>query len=280
MITQTNNMQIFEHDGFGKVRVIKKDNEPWFVGKDVCEYFGDKHYRRSLSRLDNDEKGVTQIDTLGGRQKMTIINEPGLYSILFSMYPTKGNIPPEQYKNRVKQINSFKRWVTHEVLPSIRKYGMYATPQTTEDILNDPDIMIELLQKLKQERAEKENLQILNTQKQEIIEVLTPKASYYDLILQSESTLNTTLIAKDYGYSTVKFNQLLSGLGVQYKTGGTWTLYQKYADKGYTQTKTYSYSEKGSATYTCWTQKGRIFLYDLLKTKSILPMIEQETKVS
>jgi len=118
-----------------QVRTIVKDGEPWFVARDVCEIFGDTNYRRSVSRLDDDEKGVSQINTPGGPQEMTIVNEPGLYTLLFYMQPQKGNLPEEKIQERTAALKSFKRWVTHEVIPSIRKTGAYVAPASLEDLI-------------------------------------------------------------------------------------------------------------------------------------------------
>lgn len=103
---------------------------------------------------------------------------------------------------------------------------------------------------------------------------MQPKVSYYDLILQNKNTLPITQIAKDYGMSGRKFNELLHELGVQYKFRKTWLLYQQYAECGYTQSRTYAIDESRSVMHTYWTQKGRLFLYDLLKSEGILPVIE------
>ena len=114
------------------------DDEPWFVGKDIAEYFGDSNYRRSLARLDEDEKGVSQIATLGGTQQMTIINESGLYSLMFYMQPQKAKGVSQNdtlINERIIKLKKFKRWVTSEVLPSIRKTGHYGnTP--LKDVVN------------------------------------------------------------------------------------------------------------------------------------------------
>lgn len=112
-----------------EIRILQINGEPWFVGKDVCAYFGDKHYRRSLSRLDIDLKGVTQIATPGGEQKMVIVNEAGLYNLLFLMQPQKANLANEEYEARISQVKAFRKWITSEVLPSIRKTGQYGTYQ-------------------------------------------------------------------------------------------------------------------------------------------------------
>ncbi len=134
--------------------------------------------------------------------------------------------------------------------------------------------------------AEKElsNLRLENKVQSQQIAELKPKASYYDLVLQCKDLLSMTEIAKDYGMSAKGMNSKLHELGVQYKQSGIWFLYAKYQDKGYTQTKTQNYNKpdgtQGVTTHTYWTQKGRLFLYDLLKDSGILPMIEREHEVA
>lgn len=131
-------IQIFENEQFGEVRTLAKNGEPWFVLKDVCEAFGETNYRRVASRLDADEKGVSQIATPGGKQSMTIVNEPGLYSTLFAMQPEKARGVDDEYiAKRQMQLRQFKRWVTSEVLPAIRKTGEYATPKVQQKRLGE-----------------------------------------------------------------------------------------------------------------------------------------------
>ncbi|MDT2208399.1 phage antirepressor KilAC domain-containing protein, partial [Paenibacillus larvae] len=109
---------------------------------------------------------------------------------------------------------------------------------------------------------------------------LQPKASYYDTVLQNKSLLSVTKIAKDYGMSAKALNQKLHELGVQFKQGDIWLLYAKYQDKGYTQTTTHVIDAEKSKVNTKWTQKGRLFIYDLLKKEGILPVIERESEAS
>lgn len=135
------------------------------------------------------------------------------------------------------------------------------------------------------EQEEKmEKLRLENKVKDQQIAELQPKASYYDLILQCKDLISMTEIAKDYGMSAKGMNQKLHELGVQYKQSGVWFLYAKYQDKGYTQTKTQNYNKpdgtQGVSTHMYWTQKGRLFLYDLLKENGILPMIEKNMEVA
>lgn len=126
-----NDLQIFSNPEFGNIRTVTIDGNPWFVGKDIAQYFGDSNYRRSLARLDEDEKGVSQMDTPGGVQNMTVINESGLYSLMFYMQPQKAKGVSQNdtlINERISKLKKFKRWVTREVLPAIRKTGHYEAP--------------------------------------------------------------------------------------------------------------------------------------------------------
>ena len=264
-----NQLQVFENKEFGKIRIIEKGGQPWFVGKDVCDVFGDSHYRRSVGELDDDEKGVTQIATPGGRQKMTIINESGLYSLLFLMKPSKArNVDNKYIAEREMKLKSFRRWVTHDVLPSIRKHGAYITDDTLRKMAEDSNFTNCLINQLKDEKAKTSAL--LGKIKQ-----LAPKALYYDLILQCENAVQTSIIAKDYGMTCTDFNKMLHGLKIQYRVGNTWLLYKEHANKGYTLTLTYYVNDTCSKIHTYWTHCGRWFLYDLLKWYGIIPEAEK-----
>lgn len=262
-----NEIQIFNNEEFGEVRTVDIGGEPWFVGKDVAEALGYSNTKDAISsHIDDEDKQMFQksenttfeIPNRG----MTIINESGLYSLILS--------------SKLPNAKTFKKWVTSEVLPSIRKHGLYAT----DELLDNPDLIIQMATKLKEERKVRKVLEIENKVQSQQIAELQPKASYYDLILQCKDLLTVTEISKDYGMSAKGLNTKLHELGVQYKQSSIWFLYSKYQDKGYTQTKTQSYTKSdgtiGSSVHTYWTQKGRLFLYDLLKENGILPMIEKE----
>ena len=251
-----------------EIRTIEKDGEPWFVGKDVATILGYSNPRKALTdHVDAEDKGVTKCDTLGGIQDLTIINESGLYSLVLS--------------SKLPNAKKFKRWVTNEVLPSIRKHGAYMTEQTLERALTSPDFLIELATQLKAEQEQRKQLETTVAVQEQQIAELQPKASYYDVILNCKDLLSITSIAKDYGKSGVWLNRYLHQNGVQYKQGQNWLLYQKYAEKGYTSTKTQTYSgmdgQQHTKVHTYWTQKGRLFIYDLLKANGLLPLIEQDT---
>lgn len=262
-------VQLFVNKDFGEIRAISKANEAWLCLKDICNVLGIKNVSDCKSRLN--QKGVVITDTLtsGGTQKLTYINESNFYKVIF--------------QSRKEEAEKFQDWVTSDVLPSIRKHGMYAT----DELLDNPDLLIAAATKLKEERAARleaekkvENLTLINAQQNQRIGELQPKATYYDLILQNNSLLAISAIAKDYGMSGTSLNKKLHELGVQYKLGEQWLLYAKYHDKGYTFSKTQNYSRsdgsQGSKLHTYWTQKGRLFIYDLLKQNDILPLIERE----
>lgn len=242
------------------VRTLTVDEEPYFVGKDVAEILGYSNTRDALSKhVDEDDKKVltsrnTTLENLPNRG-LTAVNESGLYSLIFS--------------SKLESAKRFKRWVTSEVLPSIRKHGIYATDNVIEQTIQNPDYIITVLTEFKKER---EGRLVAEQQVQE----LKPKATYYDLVLQNKSLLSVSKIAKDYGMSARALNKLLHDLKVQYKQGDIWLLYAKHQDKGYTQTSTYALDEEHSKVTTKWTQKGRLFIYDLLKDNDILPKIEQQ----
>lgn len=140
-----NEIQIFHSAQFGQVRTVIKDDQPWFVASDVCKALELDKTWNALQRLDADEKGTTSISTPGGKQDMSIINEPGLYALVLG--------------SRKPEAHAFKRWITHEVLPDIRKRGMYATGGFVEKAINDPDSMIRMLHEYKAEKERREALE-------------------------------------------------------------------------------------------------------------------------
>ena len=257
-------LQIFKNAEFGSIRTLTINGEPYFVRCDVAEILGYSNSRKALAdHVDEEDKGVTKCDTLGGTQEMTVINESGLYGlILGSKLPT---------------ARKFKRWVTSEVLPAIRRHGVYAV----DEVLANPDMLIEALLQLKAEREINQELkETVAVQNQQIVE-MKPKASYYDVVLNCKDLVAISVIAKDYGWSANRMNQYLHQKGVQYKQGNKiWLLYQKYAEMGYTNTKTHSYPGNDgtmhTAVHTYWTQQGRLFIYELWKSEGILPTMEQE----
>ena len=256
-------IQVFENREFGKVRTTEVNGEPFFVGKDVAEILGYTNPSKALAdHVDEEDKLNNETLSSLGQRGGWLINESGLYSLILT--------------SKLPKARAFKRWVTSEVLPSIRRRGLYAV----DEILANPDIAIRALQELKAEREKRKSLEgTVAVQNQQIAE-MRPKVSYYDLILQCPDLMSITTIAKDYGWSAKHLNAYLHEQGIQFKQGGIWLLYQRYAEQGYTSTKTHNYAgEDGTQhakPHTYWTQKGRLFLYDFLKVRGILPLIERE----
>ena len=247
-----------------EVRTLTIENEPYFVGKDVATVLGYSNPRKALlDHIDEEDKldGVTIRDSIGREQKPVVINESGLYSLILS--------------SKLPTAKKFKRWVTSEVLPSIRRNGMYVT----DELIANPDLAIKAFMALKEEREKTKALnETVAVQTQQIAE-LKPKASYYDVVLNCKDLISVTEIAKDYGKTAQWLNNILHEEGIQYKQGNKiWLLYKKYADKGYTNTKTQTFNDSDgkvhTKVHTYWTQKGRLFIYDLLKKQCVLPLIE------
>ena len=274
-----NELKIFENPEFGKVRVVNINGEAWLVGKDVAEVLGYENQNRDIVRhVDEDDRmmvdGKTQYQNgieLGQRGGW-LINESGLYSLVLS--------------SKLPTAKKFRRWVTSEVLPSIRKHGAYMTEQTVEKALTSPDFLIQLATNLKKEQEARQEAEAKNFKLEhevvglnEKISELKPKADYVDRILKSTSLVTTTQIAKDYGMGAPTFNKKLKELKVQHNVGGQWVLTYKYQGKGYASSETIEVEKKDGSTktvmHTKWTQKGRLFLHDLLKKHNILPMIEK-----
>ncbi len=263
-----NDIKIYENAEFGSVRTLEVNGEPYFVGKDVAEILGYAKPENAVStHVDDEDKTTTLIQGTGSnyKSKAVIINESGLYSLILS--------------SKLPKAKEFKHWVTSEVLPSIRKHGAYMTDDVLHRAITEPDFLIQLATELKEEQEKRRALEsTVAVQSQQITE-LQPKASYYDVVLNSKDLLSIGKIAKDFGKSAVWLNKWLHEQGVQYKQGEIWLLYQKYAEQGYTSTKTQTYNGDDGAVHTkvhtYWTQKGRLFIYDLLKTNGILPLIER-----
>ena len=256
-------LQVFQNAEFGSVRTTTVNGEVMFVAKDIATILGYSNPRDAINKhVDDEDKGVAKCDTLGGVQDLTIINESGLYSLILS--------------SKMPNARKFKRWVTAEVLPAIRRHGMYAT----EELIANPDLAIAAFQALKAEREKRFAMEeAVAVQAQQIAE-LKPKATYYDVVLKCKDAVNISVIAKDYGWSAQRMNEYLHQKGVQYKQADIWLLYQKHAGCGYTKTNTHVYEDtcgrEHTKVHTKWTQKGRLFIYGLLKADGVYPQIEME----
>ena len=271
-----NNLQPFSNPEFGTIRTIMKDDDVWFVGRDIAIALGYVKPENAITtHVDEEDKTTTLIQGNGSnyKSKTTIINESGLYSLVLS--------------SKLPNAKKFKRWVTSEVLPSIRKHGMYATAQTIETMLADPDNAIRMLTALKEERAKRieqekqiATLTAENQMQAQMISEFKPKVEYVDIILRSTDTVTTTQIAADYGLSAKKLNKILHDEKIQHKVNDQWILYKEQMNKGYTKSETIDITRSDgrieAKMYTKWTQKGRLKIHEILTQLGFIANFDRE----
>lgn len=268
-----NSLQVFSNEKFGTIRTTLIDGVPYFVGKDVAVALGYSNTKDALAlHVDAEDKRILQRSENATfeipNRGLTVINESGLYSLILS--------------SKLPQAKEFKRWVTSEVLPAIRKNGFYFLDNSKKNIdiykklAADPEFLIQMGLTIK---AEKEKVSLLTAQNQKLvgqISELQPKADYYDNVLNSPELLTVSEIAKEFGLTARKLNNLLNIWGYQYKVNGTWLLREKYDDLGWTKVKTtlftHNSGEQGSSTLTYWTQAGRNAIHEILKAHNFLPV--------
>ena len=253
----TRDLQVFTNDAFGTIRTVEHEDKVYFCGRDVVTALG---YTNTSKAIQDHCRGVPFrypiVDALGRTQEARFITEGDLYRLIFS--------------SKLPAAQDFEAWVVNEVLPTIRRHGVYAI----DELLDNDEFLEHAIIQLRSERAKR------LAAEQALLEA-APKVSYYDVVLQSDSLLTITEIAKDYGLSAKKLNLLLHDAGVQFRQSGRWFLYARFAELGYTQSKTHEYDEGKTRTHMYWTQKGRLFVYDLLKNQfGLLPVIEQDGGVA
>lgn len=247
-----------ERKVLGKGFVIYGDiNDPLFLAKDVADWIEyDGRTGQMLESVDDDEKLMNKIYASGQKRNMWFLTEDGLYEVLM------------QSKKPIAK--AFKKEVKH-ILKNIRREGGHLTPQKIEEVLMNPDVIIELAQKLK---ASREEYLVLEQQ----IAEYQPKINYLDTIISSNNAVTISQISADYGISAIEMNRILSELKVQRKVSGQWILFRKHMNQGYTKSETRRIPVPGRADKvvmnTKWTQKGRLFLYELLKTNGYYPQID------
>lgn len=237
--------QIFQYQQH-QVRTVIKDGEPWFVAKDVCNVLEIKNSRDAISRLDDDEKDVALTDTLGGKQEMAIVNEPGLYTLILG--------------SRKPEAKAFKRWVTHEVIPTIRKIGSYSIKKLDSYMIDDP---IERAKRWIEEQEEK-----LAIQQQ--LQLAAPKAEMYDVALSADNAQTMSIVAKTLGYGRNKLFAFLRKQGVLRQNNEP---YQEFIDRGYFRIRQVPISRSSGTQnkpQTLVTAKGMDYIAKLLKKHGLL----------
>ncbi|PRT14058.1 DNA-binding protein [Bacillus toyonensis] len=262
-----NELKSFSHSMFGNLEILIKEGKEFFPATNVAKALGYSNPHKAIKDHCKPE-GVNEalVPTNSGVQTKKFINEPNLYRLIV--------------KSKLPQSEQFEKWVFEEVLPSIRKHGAYMTPKTINALLQDPDLIIGLASQLKQEQqarqiAEQKNLMLT----QQIAENAS-KITYLDQILQSQDTVTVSQVAADYGLSAMKLNKILNDEKVQYKVNNQWLLYSKHQNKGYTKSKTvdvvHTDGSRSVKMNTRWTQKGRLFIHELLTKRGIIPEMDRE----
>lgn len=267
-----NNIQVFNNPQFGQVRTVSINNEPYFVGKDVAIVLGYENTNDAIiTNVDEEDRTVIQLSDLqqGSQQlpphmkssKIGIINESGVYSLIL--------------RSRLESAKEFKKLVTSEVLPSIRKTGGYistSSEDTPEQILAKAVLVAQrtieqMYEKIVHLDLEKERLQIANELQEVELKQQAPKIHYYNDVISSSSLLTIDIIANDLGISAIKLNKILCNEKIQHKQGSTYVLYEKYRDMGLVQHVPYCYIDKEGYNKTSqhmkWTEKGREFIMSM-----------------
>jgi prophage antirepressor-like protein len=248
-----NNIQVFENQEFGKFEVLMIEDKPYFPATECAKVLG---YNQPEHAIKRHCKGCTfhTLPTAGGNQQKKFITEGDLYRLII--------------RSKLPAAVRFEAWVFDTVLPSIRKYGAYIHDELLKKVREHEEFAEILLERLEQENNMNHSLTAFANQ-------AIPKIRYHDIVLQCPEAVQVSIIAKDYGMSAVSFNKLLYKLGVQFRMGKTWLLYSKHMGNGYTITKTYEINGRLASIHMCWTQRGRYWLYTLLKSHGILPEAEK-----
>lgn len=235
MLKIQNGIKVFENPIFGQIRMVMVDDEPWFVAKDISDKLGYAQTSNMMKRIDDEDFKSSVLD--GMNMKSLLINESGLYSAIIG--------------SKLPSAKQFKHWVTSEVLPSIRKHGAYATKDTIDKIISNPDYGIMLLQNLKEEREKREEAERRNA-----------------ILSHVNKTYTMTEIAKELGLrSANELNKWLSDMHIQYKVNGTWVMYSDYSDKGYEDIKQEVLDSGRVVYHRKITQIGREFIINLFQSR-------------
>lgn len=271
-----NEIQIFNSDEFGEIRTIVVGDEPWFVAADVCRALDISNPTVAISRLDDDERSKLN---LGRQGETNVVNEPGLYGLVLG--------------SRKPEARAFQRWIKHDVLPTIRKAGGYVAnedlfidtyfgeaDENTRNFVRGCLIAMRHQTNMINEQGERiGELECKVEQQRQTIEDYQPKVDYLDTILACPDAVTTTQIAADYDITAHKLNKILHEEGLQRKVGDQWILYRRHMGKGYTKSETHYISHNDGqrpkvVMQTKWTQKGRVAIYEIMKSRGIAPKMD------
>ena len=261
-----NELRIFENPQFGEVRTLEEGGQVLFCGKDVCTALGYKDTTNAMKQHCHGVEKRHLTDALGQEQETNFIPE--------------GDITRLAARSELPGAAAFESWIFDDVLPSIRRNGLYATEKTTAQLLEDPDFLIQTLQTLKEEREQRRHLEKCSRILEQRVSEYEPKARYVDEILKCPGCVLISQIAEDYGMSAKALNKLLHEEGVQYNMGGQWLLYKEHQNKGLTRSETVritrSDGRPDTVIHTKWTQKGRLYINQILEKRGIVARMDRE----
>lgn len=248
------NQIIKQQELLGKqINIYGNIENPLFLAKDVAEWLGLTNVTDMVSRVDEDE--VTKLNLGGFQGECNMLTEDGLYEILM-----------QSRKPIAKQLKKGIKKMLH----SVRVHGAYMTQDTIQKALTNPDFLIQLATELKVEQQRRIEAEETSRLQQEQLKIAAPKVQYVDEVLQSVNTYNVNLIAKELGMSAETLNKKMHDMKVIYRNGQTWVLTAKYQGKGYTKTRTHSFTRSdgtiGTSMLTVWTESGRKFIHSLFKS--------------
>lgn len=276
MTNMNHQNQVFNHPQFGEICTVQQEEgKVLFKANDVARSLG---YAEAAKAVRTHCKGVSVLDTPIENQYGTVVMQP-------TKFISESDVYRLVMRSKLPEAEKFQDWVCEEVLPAIRKDGAYLSEKALQRAVTDPEFFIGLanaIRKEKEQRLEIESCcteqQLLIDRQKETIEELGKRSAYAETVLQNKDLVDITQIAQDYGLSGRRLNAILNEKRVQYKSGKQWILYAPYKGNGYVGSETSQLENGKTVMRTRWTQKGRLFIHDLLKADGILPVHEIETE--
>lgn len=276
MTNMNHQNQVFNHPQFGEICTVQQEEgKVLFKANDVARSLG---YAETAKAVRTHCKGVSVLDTPIENQYGTVVMQP-------TKFISESDVYRLVMRSKLPEAEKFQDWVCEEVLPAIRKDGAYLSEKALQRAVTDPEFFIGVANAIRKEKEQRleiesrctEQLLLIGRQK-ETIEELGKRSAYAETVLQNKDLVDITQIAQDYGLSGRRLNAILHEKRVQYKSGKQWILYAPYKGNGYVGSETSQLENGKTMMRTRWTQKGRLFIHDLLKADGILPVHEIETE--
>lgn len=276
MTNMNHQNQVFNHPQFGEICTVQQEEgKVLFKANDVARSLG---YAEAAKAVRTHSKGVSVLDTPIENQYGTVVMQP-------TKFISESDVYRLVMRSKLPEAEKFQDWVCEEVLPAIRKDGAYLSEKALQRAVTDPEFFIGVANAIRKEKEQRLEIESRCTEQQfligrqkETIEELGKRSAYAETVLQNKDLVDITQIAQDYGLSGRRLNAILHEKRVQYKSGKQWILYAPYKGNGYVGSETSQLENGKTVMRTRWTQKGRLFIHDLLKADGILPVHEIETE--